>query len=107
MKNILTGILSGCIAGIIDVLPMILQKLTWDANISAFCLWVAAGFLTATSSLRIPAVFKGLLISFLVLLPVLVLVAWKDVRSIFPIITMTIILGSLLGISIDKFNRRG
>jgi len=81
---------------------MIIQKLTWDANISAFCLWVIAGFMTAASSLRLSGAIKGLLISFLILLSTLILIACKDTKSIIPILIMTIILGSLLGYSIEK-----
>ncbi len=103
MSRILTDILLGCIAGIIDVIPMIVQKITWDANISAFCLWIASGFLIATPSLQISGALKGLLISFLLLLPTLILIAWRDIKSIIPIIIMTAILGSLLGLSINKF----
>jgi hypothetical protein len=40
MKKIKIGILLGIIAGIIDVIPMIIQKLTWDANISAISMWI-------------------------------------------------------------------
>jgi hypothetical protein len=35
MKKNLIGIGIGAIAGIIDVIPMIFMKLTWDANFSA------------------------------------------------------------------------
>ena len=34
MKKILIGLGIGAIIGIIDVIPMIIQNLTWDANIS-------------------------------------------------------------------------
>jgi hypothetical protein len=102
MNKVLLGIVLGCIAGIIDVIPMILQKLTWDANASAFCLWVVAGFMIATSSLQIHPVLKGIIISFLILLPSLILIASKDIKSIVPIIIMTLILGSALGFSIGK-----
>lgn len=102
MSKILLGIVLGCIAGVIDVIPMIMQKLSWSANISAFCLWVVAGFLIATSSLEINNILKGLLIAFLILLPTLVLIASKDIKSIIPIIIMTAILGSLLGYFIGK-----
>ena len=44
-------------------------------------------------------------LSFLVLLPALVLIAWKDARSIIPILIMTIILGTLLGAGIGKFTK--
>lgn len=36
MKKIKIGLLLGLVAGIIDVISMIIQDLTWDANISAF-----------------------------------------------------------------------
>jgi len=41
ISKIKAGIVFGIIAGVIDVIPMIFQELTWDANISAFSLWVA------------------------------------------------------------------
>lgn len=102
MNNIILGLVLGCIAGIIDVIPMILQKLSWDANLSAFTLWIVAGFMIATSSLKLNPIIKGILISFLILLPSLFIIAWKDVKSLIPIITMTMILGSLLGFFINK-----
>jgi hypothetical protein len=36
------------IAGVIDVIPMVVQNLTWDANLSAFAHWVVTGFLIST-----------------------------------------------------------
>ena len=44
MNRIAIGIVFGIIAGIIDVIPMVLQKLTWDANLSAFSMWVMQVF---------------------------------------------------------------
>jgi hypothetical protein len=35
MNKIVVGIIFGTVAGIIDVIPMLIQKLTWDANLSA------------------------------------------------------------------------
>jgi hypothetical protein len=77
MKTIIIGILLGAAAGIIDVIPMIIKKLTWDANISAFSLWVVSGLLIATSGFEINPVIKGILIALLVLLPCAVLIGWK------------------------------
>jgi len=34
-KKLIIGLFFGGIAGVIDVIPMIWQKLTWDANLSA------------------------------------------------------------------------
>lgn len=35
-KKMKIGIVVGIVAGIVDVIPMVLQNLTWDANLSAF-----------------------------------------------------------------------
>ncbi|PXF61820.1 MAG: hypothetical protein C4B59_02145 [Candidatus Methanogaster sp.] len=97
MSKIKVGIVFGIIAGVIDVIPMIFQKLTWDANLSAFSLWVIAGFMIATSNLRINGALKGILISFLLLIPSAVIIGWHQPASLIPIVIMTPILGSLLG----------
>jgi len=102
MKKILTGIFIGIIAGILDVIPMIIQRLTWDANISAFSMWVIIGFITATIDLKVNSIIRGILIAFLVLFPCAVLIGWKEPVSLIPIIIMTLILGGMQGFSIDK-----
>ena len=105
MKKTQLGILLGILAGIIDVIPMVLQKLTWDANFSAFSLWVISGFLIATTNLKIKGVAKGIIIPFLVLFPSAILIGWKEPSSLIPIFIMTLILGSALGFLIDKYGK--
>lgn len=107
MKKIKIGILLGLVAGIIDVIPMIIQELTWDANISAFSMWIVVGFLIATIDLKINSIIKGILISFLVLLPSAILIGWNEPFTLIPIAIMTAILGGLLGFSIDRFLKKG
>ena len=101
-KKILAGLLIGLIAGIIDVIPMIIQKLTWDANLGAFSMWIIIGFFMSVTTLKIKGVLKGLLISFLVLIPSLFIIGWKEPKSLIPILIMTIILGSLAGFVYQK-----
>jgi hypothetical protein len=105
MKKIVVGVCLGAAAGIFDVIPMVLQKLTWDANISAFTLWVVSGFLIAIVDLKINPVLKGILIPFLVLAPCAVLIGWKEPLSLIPITIMTLILGAAIGILINKFSK--
>jgi len=102
MKTIIIGIILGIAAGIIDVIPMIIKKLTWDANISAFLMWVIVGFLIATIDLNLNPILKGILIAFLVLAPCAVLIGWKEPKSLIPIFIMTLILGGLLGFLIPR-----
>jgi len=105
MEKTQLGILLGTVAGIIDVIPMVLQKLTWDANLSAFSLWIISGFLIATSNLKIKGVAKGIIISFFVLLPSAIIIGWQEPFSLIPITIMTLILGSALGFLIDKYGK--
>lgn len=105
MKKIQLGILLGIMAGIIDIIPMIFQKLTWDANLSALSLWIVSGFLIATTTLKLKGAVKGIIIPLLVLLPASILIAWKEPISLLPIILMTLILGPTLGYLIEKFGK--
>ena len=104
MKNSQTtkGLLIGAIVGIVDLIPMIIQGLTWDANLSAFSMWVVAGFLVANTTLKINGALKGVTISFLVLIPSAILIGLKEPISLIPIFIMTLVLGSILGYLVDK-----
>ena len=106
-RNIVLGVLLGMIAGILDVIPMVAQELTWDANLSAFFLWVVSGFMLATSNLRLHSVLKGILIAFICLLPSLFIIGWNDPMSLVPIGIMTLLLGSLLGFSYGRLSKQG
>jgi hypothetical protein len=105
MPKICLGLLAGAVAGVVDIIPMLAQKLSWDANLSAFALWVISGFLIATTSLKLNAALKGIVISFLVLTPSAVLISWKELLSLLPISGMTLILGGLLGYVIEKWGK--
>ena len=97
MKKINLGLILGTCAAIIDLIIMLIQRITWDANLSAFSLWIISGFFIATSNLNVNKILKGIIISFLILLPNLFLIAWKEPISLIPIITINICLGALLG----------
>ena len=101
-NNIAIGLLLGVITGVLDVIPMVVQGLTWDANLSAFLLWVVSGFMLATSTLKLQPILKGIVIAFLCLLPSVFIIGWNDPISLLPIAIMTLILGALLGFSYGK-----
>lgn len=102
MKRTVYGILCGAIAGIIDVIPMVLQKLPWNADLSAFIMWVVVGFFLSTSSLKIRGPVKGIVVAFLVLAPNTFIIAAQEPRILIPISIMTLLLGSVLGWVMEK-----
>ena len=102
MDKKVSGIIFGAVAGVIDVIPMVLQDLTWDANVSAFLMWVVVGFLISVTDLNLPSAIKGVLIAFLVLTPSAIIIGWEEAASLLPIGIMTLILGSLLGWTFER-----
>ncbi|MFC1711204.1 hypothetical protein ACFLZ1_01320 [Patescibacteria group bacterium] len=105
-RKILIGVICGMVAGIIDVVPMVFQKLTWDANFSAFTMWIVVGFFLSTTSLKVNGVTKGIIFSFLVLSPSAILIGWSSPLSLLPIFIMTLILGGLLGLIVDMLTKK-
>jgi len=88
------------------VIPMIIQNLTWDANISSFLMWVVIGFILSIVELKMNSILKGFLISYLILLPAAILIGWKEPVSLVPIIIMTTILGGALGYLIYRLKNK-
>lgn len=105
MKKIPLGIICGICAGVLDVIPMVIQKLTWDANLSAFLFWVVAGFVIASSNLRLRGITKGIVVSLAIFLPVAPLIAAQDPFTLVPVLGMNLILGSFTGLIIGKFGK--
>jgi CHASE2 domain-containing sensor protein len=105
MKNkIIIGLICGLLAGIIDLIPMIIQKLPWNANLSALTMWIIIGFFIGTSQLNLNAILKGILIAFLCFIPNSFIIGWHNPTSLLPISLMTIILGGLTGYFCQKMS---
>lgn len=104
-RSIQLGLLIGIIAGIIDVIPMIIQNLTWDANLSAFSMWIVIGFFLGATNIGVKGVVKGLIISYISIVPTLIIIGRKEPFSLIPILIMTTILGALSGYFFEKFNK--
>ena len=103
MKNILIALIIGLSAAIIDVVPMIIQRIDKSACISAFLQWIVLGLLIPYVNWDMQPWLKGLIIAELAALPILVLVFAKDPKSIIPIIVFSAILGTAVGFAGGEF----
>ena len=99
MNDILIALLIGIVAGTIDVIPMIIQKLEKSANVSAFTHWVVLGLIIPFVGWDIAPWLKGLIIGELSALPIMIIVFPKDKKSLLPIGVMSAILGALVGVA--------
>ena len=98
MNNILIALAIGIIAGIIDIIPMIIQKLDRTSNLSAFTHWVFLGLIIPFVDWSIAPWLKGLIIGELSLIPIMIIVFPKDKMAVIPMIILSAILG--IGVAI-------
>jgi len=102
MNKILLSLALGAFAGIIDIIPMLMQKLDKHSIASAFIQWVILGFVITHMEFGIEGWLKGLIVAVILSVPVIVLVVKTDPKSSVPIIVMSAILGSVVGFVGDK-----
>ena len=103
MNDFLIAIIIGTVAGLIDVIPMIIMKLEKVANISAFVHYFVLGLIIPFVNWGIEPWLKGIIISFLSALPVMIIVYPKDKKALIPMIVFSLILGAGIGIAGAKF----
>jgi len=99
MNEILIALLIGIVAGIIDIIPMIIQKMDKYANLSAFTHWIVLGLIIPFVSWNIAPWLKGLIIAEISVIPILLIVAPNDKKAIIPISIMSAILGIGVGLA--------
>jgi hypothetical protein len=97
MKNVLIALIIGITAAIIDVVPMIFQRIEKSACISAFVQWIVLGLIIPYVNWNVQPWLKGLIIAELAALPIMIIVFEKDPKSIIPIIIFSAILGMGVG----------
>ena len=100
------GLIVGIIFGIVDIIPMILMKMTWDTLVSAFLMCIIGGFLISTSNLKLNNTLKGTLIFFLIALPMMILVVAGSPQELIPMLVTNLIIGSLMGYFIGRFGEK-
>ncbi|AET67760.1 hypothetical protein Desor_2156 [Desulfosporosinus orientis DSM 765] len=105
MGKLLLSLLIGLVAGVIDIIPMLIQKLDKYSIISALIQWIVVGVVVSHIQIELESWLKGLVIAVLMGLPIIVLVMKNDAKSALPILMMCVILGSFVGFISDKYVR--
>jgi hypothetical protein len=102
MKTFVFALLTGIVAGGIDILPMVLKKMDRFSILSAFVHWVVIGIIVPYVNWNMHPCVKGLLIAVMLALPIMLIVAKEDVNAVIPILISSIILGTILGFISSK-----
>jgi len=100
MDTLLLSVLIGIVAGTIDIIPMIVQKLDKRSTISAFLQYFFVSIVIVNIDLpHIAWWLQGGLISVALALPVVVIVLAQDKKAVPIILTTAAILGTLIGVA--------
>jgi len=100
MDTLLLSAIIGIVAGIIDIIPMIIQKLDKRASISAFLQYFFVSIIIVNIDLpHIIWWLQGGLISAAFALPVVIIVSTQDKKAVPIILLMAAILGTLIGLA--------
>ena len=100
MKTFLLTCLVGMIAGAIDILPMIKMKLDRHSIASAFVFYFILPFVILDIALfGLVWWLKGGVTGLAMALPIIIMVAKEDKKSAPPMLIMSAVLGTLIGIA--------
>lgn len=103
MKNLFIALIIGLSAAIIDVVPMIIQRIDKSACISAFVQWIVLGLIIPFVNWDMQPWLKGLIIAELTALPIMILIFAKEPKSVIPVIVFSAILGIAVGLAGARF----
>ena len=103
MNDIFIALLIGIIAGTIDVIPMIIQRLDQYASLSVFGHWVVLGLIIPYVNWDIQPWFKGILLALLSAIPIMIIVYPKDNKALIPMLIFSVILGAGVGLAGAKY----
>ena len=103
MQKLFAATAIGALAGVIDVVPMLVQKIDKTSCLSAFVHWLVLGVVISYVSAPIPDWAKGAAIGLFSALSIAILVAQTDPKSIPPILITSLVLGGIVGIISGKF----
>lgn len=97
MNKILIAVIIGVVAGVIDVIPMIIQKLNKTSCLSAFFHYMVLGTIIPFVDWNLLPSLKGMIIAFLLSVPVMIIVYSNDKKAVIPMTIFSLILGSGIG----------
>ncbi len=98
MKKFLLSLLIGGAAGVIDCIPMLLQKMDVLSLASAFAQWLVLGVVINYTVCPLRGWLKGALFALAAAVPVMLLVAETDPLSLIPMAVTGFVLGAVVGL---------
>jgi hypothetical protein len=103
VPSLLIAVALGVVVGCIDISPMLLRKAPPAQIATAFSHWCVLGVLLYYADMPLPGWGKGIAVSLLTSIPLLIGLGATHPSSLLPVLAMTVVLGAALGYSVAKF----
>lgn len=103
MNNFTIAIIIGLIAGTIDIIPMLLQKLDKRDSLSAFIHYFSLGIIIPFIDWGLAPWKTGIIISAITAIPIMIIVYKTDKKAIIPMIVFSLLLGAGIGLAGARF----
>lgn len=102
MEKLIKSLLLGTAAGIMDVIPMVLQGMSWQANVSALFHWLSLSLIITYARLPFNGWLSGIVLGLLTGMPIAILATETVPTAWLPILVSSILLGGLLGFMSER-----
>lgn len=100
MDHFTLALMTGAVAGALDIIPMIAQKLSFRSCLSAFLQYFFAGPIVFYSNLPyLPWWADGMAVTLMMALPVVLILTGKDRKAAPVILLNTLLLGFLISVA--------
>lgn len=102
MDKLVKSLLLGIAAGIVSVIPMLLQAVSWQVSIGTVLHWLALGIIITFARLPMFPWLSGATIALLTSIPLALIVSETDAFTALLTIASSAVLGALLGLISDR-----
>ena len=102
-KKIFVALAIGLLAGIVDIIPMIILHLSWQDILSAFLHWLVLGLVVPFVKWPIKPWLKGMLLAVLFAIPVMAGLLSVRINEVPPILLSSLLLGAFIGWAGNKW----
>jgi hypothetical protein len=103
MKDIFIALAIGALAGTIDIIPMIFQKINKYSIVAVFCQWVFLGLVIPFVDWDIQVWAKGLILGLLGMTPIMILALFRNKKAAPSILLFGALLGMVVAVVADFF----
>ena len=102
MRNALVIVMVGLVAGLLDLIPLVMVGAPLFNMVAIMVFWLVTVFFMAKVTLFRNPFLNGLVVAVLIMLPVVMTVYTVNPKDFLPMLSMAIVLGPLAGAALHR-----